>query len=1565
MATGVALESYIKDLKRTLESEEYQLSFAFIKHIPQDSAEHCELWAEVAYRGWKKRHELAHTGIDFLAVVSKAFTALFEIVADADVHVKQYVRLAHVYASEGSLSGGLEVVVLGSHRGYLTHTGIVLQRWLLLKRLVVNGNRSMELEVDECMSYLVSAISSEEREVDDTTGIVYLEGLHDLPLFIIYLILSSYLHKYIQEKFEEDYGDGSGNVAKKRAKLARSAYGGCSTNVSPTKDSDFSRLLKSTTQIQQHSLSRTFHNKSTGMFSKSVEALRAPLAIEDGPSTESTDLAASASSSALDLVPLDGEGQHSSKASTYLPNAKFQPLPSFGAVPPAPTSADQSSPKKAVDFIIKSKKEALDLFVSFLSEAYNLYHGASNMEFSDTTGLVAFTDTLAGGNTMKSFLSDTGGFSGTQLTHTANPDKTKAKCKNNYHHSSKLTTAQLVKWFRRKQLWLDAGDQLQSNYLNTCCSSFILLAEECYHEAFLRAPLQETGLLSLFDLMRDRKTPDHDMRHFLETQVYPMCPWNLYTRQLLTELQDNDGANAAQWTAVYVDQVAKLIRIQARFRGFRLRYHWRAIAQKAWIVKKEHMAKMKIANEAFKRQMFKIKRKNFVQWRQNAKELKILKQSSALKIQYNLRGHWVRLYYKRQLERVEATNFRYYIGVQNAYNHTRLRILLGWRKHFHFTRNTRCADCLIDTIRSNGFALVMAEAMEKITMVIKVRRRYSNMRVFAYWRELFLKRRKRHAVCTMRFAMRSMFERMHMKEREAYLAELESKAAEFEARMNAPLVANSFKHWHEQWMNFRLNRSKIEIARFLRKRLARRKDRKSIVRRRRVMNAALTISSSKRYKRLYRCFVQNWKFACCSITVQRAIRIFLSKRRVIRRARLLEDVEVNRLKLFRKWTRHRFWRWTRFVYQTWRNRHRGANRLIRYFRLLRTRARMRRLMDRKKRVRSYVKMWCQFYLRRSFIRLRASTIMRHTYLSITRLLNGFVKFTFRCAFNRWKQLAYEQYLLSNALAIVDTYEIDCSQWIGSTKSVRLRRQLEPGSSGGYKSYNYDESLEQQDDPDEITSLYTPNGRHVLITEKFPWETPVASDKVLLSLCTPQPGIRSAPLVMHKLFHAWMSAYRSRRKMKMKMGEVVANKAVNHTLLCMMYRKIFVIKLQCFWRQCLARCLRSFWIRKERRCSESLNFIQHSSRQWYFNRIKRKCAARHHARLVLQRSSRVMVAKRALHHRRTHAQFLARVSAKINTSAFQRVKFRALMRYLVHKFCSDVLFDSRTAPGTAPVFKRKPAEPVAKAVYVNPKRRKKKEMVDFTPPAVPPSLEFAKPVKVNSKLTKKISGATSNPQSGVTLEYQSAAFNSHLFRLRQTGILIMDLRGDDSTKLSKEEAIYAVSNAATLFCPVVDVKLMEVLIRYFIGSKIVLCGGLTVEQNMKIFSEMLHQYLLQRSNSLRLHQPSSESNLSSVAPIELTTVGNGSNTVTAVAPIELTTVGNGSNTVTAVTDPSTKVGTCSVHISDMFMSYKTSSQLAVCLSGNIYSCIRELSIDSTSVGILGISLILMAMKVCYW
>ena len=110
-------------------------------------------------------------------------------------------------------------------------------------------------------------------------------------------------------------------------------------------------------------------------------------------------------------------------------------------------------------------------------------------------------------------------------------------------------------------------------------------------------------------LMNKLKAPLGDLRSYLEKNIYPLCPWNLFVRQCLVEFGDQDGKNGCLWTDEVLWQTQQLLKIQSLFRGFQLRNHWHSIAQHAWIAKKDHLSKMKIAKTAFIQQMMKIKRK--------------------------------------------------------------------------------------------------------------------------------------------------------------------------------------------------------------------------------------------------------------------------------------------------------------------------------------------------------------------------------------------------------------------------------------------------------------------------------------------------------------------------------------------------------------------------------------------------------------------------------------------------------------------------------------------------------------------------------------------------------------------------------------------------------------------------------------------------------------------------------------------------------------------------------------------------------------------------------------------
>ena len=196
------------------------------------------------------------------------------------------------------------------------------------------------------------------------------------------------------------------------------------------------------------------------------------------------------------------------------------------------------------------------------------------------------------------------------------------------------------------------------------------------------------------------------------------------------------------------------------------------------------------------------------------------------------------------------------------------------------------------------------------------------------------------------------------------------------------------------------------------------------------------IASCRKHRFLFKAFVKRWKIVCCVIIVQRAVRIWLSKVRVQNRCKLLKNIKDHRLKVFRHNPEKRMFGWKTFVFQVWRNRHRACNKLIKLFRYLRTRSRMRRLMDRKKKVCAFVCVLCRGFLRRCFHKLHCATINRHAFVRLYPYMATWLRFTSLCTFKRWKIASNEKYILSIMLRIRDKYEIEIYHWVASTNSIR-------------------------------------------------------------------------------------------------------------------------------------------------------------------------------------------------------------------------------------------------------------------------------------------------------------------------------------------------------------------------------------------------------------------------------------------------------------------------------------------------------------------------------------------------
>jgi hypothetical protein len=151
------------------------------------------------------------------------------------------------------------------------------------------------------------------------------------------------------------------------------------------------------------------------------------------------------------------------------------------------------------------------------------------------------------------------------------------------------------------------------------------------------------------------------------------------------------------------------------------------------------------------------------------------------------------------------------------------------------------------------------------------------------------------------------------------------------------------------------------------------------------------------------------------------------------------------------------------------------------------------------------------------------------------------------------------------------------------------------------------------------------------------------------------------------------------------------------------------------------------------------------------------------------------------------------------------------------------------------------------------------------------------------------------KKGSVKDFASEEYHAHIFRLRQSGVLIID---SSSTMLRQNELSFLIQNARTIFSQSTGEhsNVIRDVTRYFLGDKIIFCGGTISDSGAR---ELF--YLL----------------------------------TTREDPIAL-------------------------HLSEVKIPYKGIARLARAISLN-FAKMREFSVDSISVGSLGLATLIVAIK----
>jgi hypothetical protein len=624
-----------------------------------------------------------------------------------------------------------------------------------------------------------------------------------------------------------------------------------------------------------------------------------------------------------------------------------------------------------------------------------------------------------------------------------------------YHvlqHQQTQSLQELMDWFQSFELFFDMGLYLER-------SAFPLLAEEAYYEAFLRAPLLNISLEYLVSLMAKHKRGAKRLVIDIMRSAYDHNPWNLYMRNWLVEYEveektRNSGFDT-KYTARFEKDRAEAVKIQAAMRGYILRvFHWPEIYWKAKKKKDqwdEQVRQAMIAGMQCRR-MLHLDR--LMRWKKYSDDLHELRRHSSTQIQKVWRKHWGGVFYRRKLARAIRANGSFFLASQHHYNVTRSVTMRRWEGFYRATRLIKSARCLREVILANGYSVVFKEACDRILSVIRVTRKYSNRKMFYEWHKRWIVRRKRHARCTIRFFVRDTFIRYEEKKRADALERRQKAVAMLQARSTAyimPLKGLMWGMWREVLYEKRAARARLRIRMWIPRLIARVKARKVVMLKRAKKEIHEAFIQMCLFNRVGKYLVA-WQQSAASRPIQRMFRCHKA-RKVVKRLRFIRE-GIRQMRLAREARQKTvdMWRWKKFLYLGKRNYHRMASRITICFQhYLRTRH-VYRASKRKPFMYKHLWVWHKVVLRRAFRKMAAGVVGLHTMLVLGPMFLSRWRQCVRLGFWRWKRQVLQQNRIHGMYNLLIEKRIESVFWRGAGDACVVERHFtygkdELGSAG--------------------------------------------------------------------------------------------------------------------------------------------------------------------------------------------------------------------------------------------------------------------------------------------------------------------------------------------------------------------------------------------------------------------------------------------------------------------------------------------------------------------------------------
>lgn len=990
-----------------------------------------------------------------------------------------------------------------------------------------------------------------------------------------------------------------------------------------------------------------------------------------------------------------------------------------------------------------------------------------------------------------------------------------------------------LRWYNDPKLWMDMGHDLED-------TPFILLAEDSYWEAFLRDSSNDEPLKRIvFSMSKYRRT---EKIPFLLAKAYEVNPWSLYARKVLADTEIKYAKEALSksssakvslpWNELFHSQHKDAIKVQAAIRQWIVKLHWPATVARQLARIAVFIAAMERATLNAAKLLKKFQVNVLREWRQTAVDIILFKNETATKIQTCWRRKSCMMLKDRTFHRVRRANALFIVTCQNKFDMERLLIFRRWFALFEERRKHKMATIIAKSIPLNSLRWTVKTAMKKLLPIIGKRKRRVIRAMMESWADRYQKRRKNHARITIRFFIRASFTRKERERQRLLLLQVEQQvqAKTQELVLNrdfTPLIREMWSKWrvalqkvydHRKWL-WALKTLQTILPMLHARKLAR-----AVVRAKRVrLENQTAFVRLTWFRRAARVMIP-WKNFVFASKIQRFVRCTHAEWKLRRLKNIKRNVkQFQRLSSIKKKERILF-RWKKFLYLNYRIRYRATKRIVSFFRWIQNRAKLRRTFLRKIRMFNFLSQLHKTTTRHFFYRLANSADDEWRSSVMFKMLAAVNRGWSRRGFSRWRDATVQQNVASKLHDLFVRKRIRKMFFEGAENSAFVLKRKT--ALLGSKTY--------------------------LDPSPQPWEVEKPSNLILLD---------ERALSARKAFCALMASYRLRNRYLL--GGFATKTALHFMkslVTSLAVRRFALDVIQRFRRRIAAKIKLRNRLVAARKENEIAIILRDRWRLKQLKNVMKMASRRSLARWHLQGFGRRVLATRFVRERKAYLLKMEQLEAKLNTSLMQRCVVRKAISAMSEWCCVAIVrairaneslpFRTRTKKQTESKLSgtkssKHSAAANSKEQHNTTRPNKKNDISNATLADRSKGHVFAgKPYrnlrqivlsnsmeglgKQTEKRESRESFSASAPLDALKSSslsrkkpFQSVDLHAMLIQVKQSGVFLYDC---EDQKLLVEEIEYFLQYVPSVFCQRVHSEGVARLKTFFRGTKLSIVGG---------------------------------------------------------------------------------------------------------------------------------------------